>query len=72
MMYVSAFLIGFLCAAGMTLFIRLWSTIRKRKHGFAEPLNELSRIPFSSDTDSKYAGIAQSIDGSRAVENFKN
>lgn len=72
MLYLSAFLVGILCGAGTVLFLRIWNVHRERKYGFSETLPEKLIEPFASDKNSQYTSIDESVDGSVAVNEFKN
>ncbi len=72
MIYLFSFLFGVFCGSGAILFIRLRNTRRIKKYGFTETQAEKPMVPFVPDADSKLPEAPESVDGSRALKDFKN
>ena len=72
MLYFSAFMLGLLVSAGITLGIRWWHTRKTRQYGFREGLPQMSAAFYTPDDQSKFSAATKSVDGSGAVNEFNN
>lgn len=71
MLYFTAFILGFFGGAVTVLCIRFKNTYRIKQYGLLEREEQIPQQYSASDDASKYSDIANSVDGSKAVNEFK-
>lgn len=72
MIFLTAFLLGVISGAGTVMIIRVKNTMRKKKYGFSERPADILGPSCNSDKTVQYPAVTESVDGSKAVKEFKS